>query len=161
MYAQTWLHKQITQSPLSAQATVRPKGATTKRVLISSLLLTSLVDAFSILVIFLLMNASTGIETVQLKGTKLPVASSADTLTPGVILKIENGIYTIGENQISIDKLGEALTAEKEKSGQAEVALIVQADKDIDYDVLSPVLKIGAGSGFTQYKLAVLDRSAH
>ncbi len=161
MYAQTWLHKQVSQSPLSAQATIRPKGKSTKRILVSSLLLTSLVDAFSILVIFLLMNASTGIETVQLKGTKLPVASSADTLTEGVILKIENGTYSIGDIQISIDKLGEALTAEKEKSGQPDVALIVQADKDIDYEILSPVLRIGAGSGFTQYKLAVLDRSAH
>lgn len=165
MIVNTWLRKNNNWSPLTSQAVVRPKGASTKRVLVSSLILTSLVDAFSILVIFLLMNASSGIETIEIeKGTRLPMAVSAESLSDGVVLKFENGAYYIGKTPVALEELATTLAEEKKKEaeriGNEDFPLIIQADKEVDYKDLSPVLEVGAVNGFKQYKLAVLQKSA-
>lgn len=165
MQVNTWLRKQVNQSPLTSQAIVRPKGSTTKRVLVSSLLLTSLVDAFSILVIFLLMSASNQIETVELSdGNRLPIASDVESLNKGVILKIQDGTYKIGDTLATLETMGAILAAEKRKMsaelGRENVPLIIQADKEVAYQTLSPVLRASSEQGFHQYSLAVLDESA-
>ncbi len=153
------------QSPLSQMAIVRPKAASTKRTLVSSLMLTSLVDAFSILVIFLLMNTKSGIEQVELKKiNQLPHATAMDTVTKGIVLRIEDNKYFVDEVQVSEATLAQKLEEAKTKFEAGTInglkaSVIVQADKKLDYEAVSPILRAGAAAGLNQFKFAVVEKS--
>lgn len=163
----TALKQSQVQSPLSNQTVVRPKGASTKRLMVSSLMLTSLVDAFSILVIFLLMSAKSGIEELELKKiNEMPQAQMMDAPSKGIILRLEaNGNFFIDDEKVSASNLAKKLTEAKAKyesgllSG-AKASLIVQADKKMDFEKLSPILRAGAEAGLHQFKFAVMEKAS-
>lgn len=146
-------------------AIVRPKGSLTTRTLVSSLMLTSLVDAFSILVIFLLMSAKTGIEQMEVKkANQLPQAQAMDTVTKGIILRIEDNKYFIDEAQVSEARLAQTLEAAKAKFETGRVdglkaSVIVQADKKLDFEAVSPILRAGSAAGLNQFRFAVVEKS--
>ena len=152
-------------SPLSAQAVVRPKGSNSKRTLVSSLMLTSLVDAFSILVIFLLMNAKSGIEEVQLKKVQqLPQATAMDIVNKGIVLRIEDKKFFVDDEEVSAQSLAAKLEQAKMKFEAAQAdgkkaALIVQADKKVDFEEVSPILRAGAVAGINQFKFAAVEKT--
>lgn len=159
---QTSLNQTQVASPLAAQGVIRPKGHTASRVLFSSLMLTSLVDAFSILVIFLLMSSQSGIEAELKKTEKLPMASAIDSIEKSIILRIEGGAYFIDEQPVRENELAKALIAAKEKFeagllNNAKAGLLVQADKTMDFDSLSPVLRAGSEAGLSQFKFAAIE----
>lgn len=161
----TALSQSQVASPLDNQGLLRPKkgGHSAGRLLTSSLMLTSLVDAFSILVIFLLMSTQNGIE-VQLKKTeKLPQASAVDGLEKSIVLRIEGDKYFIEDQPVAESGLSKALVEAKQKfeSGlmnSAKAGLIVQADRDMDFEALSPVLRAGSDAGLSQFKFAAIEK---
>ena len=59
-----------------------------KKILASTLILTSLVDAFSILVIYLLLNTTANPETLDIDGMKLPMASQSIALKSATTVRI-------------------------------------------------------------------------
>lgn len=162
MNTHSWLADQVTLSPSRALSILRPKGRVLNSTLVTSLMLTSLVDAFSILVIFLLMNTSNSYQEFEIKSLNgLPNATNSDRLKKGVVLNIENGTYRINGNVIGMNQLTEALRTEKAKLEQGQlikkVDLIIQATKAIDYNLLSPILVAASEAQFQNYKLAVIE----
>jgi len=163
MNSQSWLANQVSMSPTKGLSILRPKGKKGMgSSLISALMLTSLVDAFSILVIFLLMNTSNTLQEVEIKAMNgLPIASHTDALKRGVILSVDKGVYSIGGKAIPLNRLSESLRDEKSKmeAGQIvkKVELIIQASRAMDYNDLSPILVAASEASFLNYKLAVIE----
>lgn len=162
----TALKQSQVQSPLANQTVVRPKGTSSKRLLVSSLMLTSLVDAFSILVIFLLMSAKSGIEELDLKKVnEIPQAQMMDAPSKGIILRLEaDGGFFIDDEQVSEKQLAAKLEEAKTKfeSGLLngdKASLIVQADKKMDFEKVSPILRAGAEAGLNKFRFAVMEKT--
>ena len=127
--------------------------------------LTSLIDAFSIIVIYLLIGTQGGgIESKVPSHFNLPLAQYSQTLmeeTP--ILRIEKGRYFLNDEAISLNNLGDKL--QKLQKAQAlknnseapiKKALMVQADTEMKYADLDPLLKAGSQAGIEQLKFAVV-----
>jgi biopolymer transport protein ExbD len=120
--------------------------------------LTSLIDAFSIIVIYLLIGTqNSGMESAIPGKMKLPMAEHAvglDKETP--ILKIEKGVYYVNDQVIATSALRNKLTEMRNASANKELELLVQADQEMDYQELDPLLKAGSESGLTKMKFAVV-----
>ena len=141
------LKTEMMRSPIDGQAVVRAKGRSSKRTLVLSLVLTSLVDAFSILVIYLLVNTSAATETLNVnKEIKLPLASQSEVLQAGLVVKIENRRYYLNEQEVSVSTLGDALEkAQEELSSQGDDRsgkVIIQADQSLTFEDLNPVMQL-------------------
>lgn len=162
MNSHSWLQNQVTLSPTKGLSILRPKGMGKGGVLVSALMLTSLVDAFSILVIFLLMNTSNSLQEVEIKAMNgLPIASHTDALKKGVILSVDKGIYSIDGKTIPLNRLSQTLSDKKAEMEQGQIIkkteLIIQASRAMDYNDLSPILVAASEASFQNYKLAVIE----
>ncbi len=157
------LTAQMIESPLQDQLSLRPRALKAKKSLATALLLTSLVDAFSILVIYLIFNAANGSESLNLsKDMKLPFASHAVMLTNAPVLKVENNQYYLNDSLIALAQLPRALAAFHATSAGSNVTeLIVQADEKTNFEYLNPILLSASENGFHKFKFAVIqDASA-
>lgn len=153
------LANQNFQSPLQNQSALKSSRARMKKTLMFSLSLTSLIDAFSILVIYLLMSFGTG-EEVQLgKDVVLPTAVKTDLMQQGLVVRITRGQIFVADKPISVTSLAKALLDNRPKN-KDEQNLIIQADRALDYKAISPVLQAGSHAGFEKYKLAVVPEGA-
>ncbi len=138
----------------------RRPGGRGKRTLVASLTLTSLVDAFSILVIFLIMNHSASNEPVNIgKKIVLPEAAESHFIQNGVVVRIEDGHFYVEDKPVAaaglfsqLKVLNESAVAEKKEG------LIIVADKGADYADLNPAILAGSQAGFTKFKFAVIRR---
>jgi biopolymer transport protein ExbD len=155
------LKQSMLGSALAGTSMMRPKGGGNhRRTMVASLMLTSLVDAFSILVIFLIMNHATNNEVVNV-GDKLvlPQAKESEFIQQGVVVRIESGKFLVEEKPVA---LGNLVATLKHLNSSVEVAkregLIIVADRQLDYADLSPVILAGSQSGFTKFKFAVIRK---
>jgi hypothetical protein len=124
-------------SPLGAASALDPKSGRGKKSLAQTLMLTSLVDAFSILVVYLLMSYSSTGEILYIsKDIVLPVSEQADVLDRQIIVKYEQGKYFIENEMVTKDQLFPTLLKMKVDFKQkypeldSENKVIIQADKD-------------------------------
>lgn len=119
--------------------------------------LTSLIDAFCIIVIYLLIGTQTsGVESQLSAGMNLPQAESGQTVDKAIAtLRIEKGSYFLDEKQVALQSLGQKL-AELKKSTTDAVELMVQADTQMEYADLDPLLKAGAEAGIEKLRFAVI-----
>src|SRR4051812_14205632 len=108
------------QSPLGSASVIGPKKGSWKRILAADLLLTALIDAFSILVIFLLMSfSSTGEILFINKDTELPTAQKAEVLEPHPVVKLDKGKFVLDNKEFdSGDGLFQALLELRRKFNQ-------------------------------------------
>lgn len=147
-------------SALGRTSVIRPKQAHHRRTMNAGLMLTSLVDAFSILVIFLIMNHSASQDVVNI-GDKivLPTAQESQFIQEGIVVRVEGGRFMVEETPVELPQLAAHL---KKMNENAEVAkkegLIVVADRNMDYADLSPVILAGSHAGFTKFKFAVIRK---
>lgn len=154
------------QSPLSSVSLIRPKQGSWKRILAADLLLTALIDAFSILVIFLLMSfSSTGEILFINKDTELPTAQKADVLEPHPVVKLEHGKITLENQEFdSGDGLFRALLDLRKKFSEIRPneempgIVTVQADRRMKYELLNQVVVACAQAGFSDIRFAVIMR---
>ncbi len=125
--------------------------------------LTSLIDAFSIIVIYLLIGTQSGpFETPTSKDIRLPIAengTAVDKETP--ILKIEKGVYFLNNKMVKVTDLGARLvemSKEQKRKGPKEATgeIMIQADQAMDYAALDPILRAGSEAGIQKLKFAVL-----
>jgi len=147
--------------------------------------ITSMVDMFVILLVFLIKSYSTS--PVQIDASKdLRLPSSISSTAPVDVLKLmvsKNNIFVEGHkvvdlNSGTIDKkdldredpnyipeLFKALDAEAKKAQAIskvndEVAfegkVLVQADKDLNYEILQKILHTSAVAGYSDIKIAVM-----
>jgi biopolymer transport protein ExbD len=118
--------------------------------------LTSLIDAFSIIVIYLLIGTqSGGIDSNLSKTISLPLAQEgAEIREESAVVRIENGIYYINEQPVAADQLGSHLASLKKSSGE-DLSIIIQADQKMNYAWLDPLLRAGSEAGVQKLKFAV------
>ena len=150
------------RSPLGGLAQVRPtssmghvmRGA-------APLMLTSLVDAFAVIVIYLLITTQQSGKDLKIdQEIKLPQAHNSKVLEPGVNVQVRNNRYIIDDQEMNagqllshLKSLHEGLKAQgDEKLGK----IVIQADKSSDYSGISPILSVAAQSGFDNIKFAVI-----
>ncbi len=155
----------------------------------AGLLLTTMVDMFAIMVIFLLMNFSAEGEIIILpKGLQLPEAKNTGTLeispsliiskekisfdnkdifdTPTVITQENWHIPQLEEvlNKFQEEKMKEILAKnldpESLKVAEDELKRInISADKELPFQVVKKVIYTAGFAGFPQYRFAVFGKS--
>lgn len=148
------------RSPLREAMTVNPssRAAGKKKKIVMTLILTSLVDAFSIMLLYLLVQNTGNGSTLELnKSEKLPLASKAEALHEGTLVRVEGNRYFIGDQAVEQVELAAKLQAQKARLGQGEKseAIIIQADRASDFASLTPIIRAGSVSGFHKFKFAV------
>ncbi len=144
------------KSALNQQSVLKPKGNLFKKTIVGTLILTSLVDVFSILVIYLLVNTSASQE-VPLNGKiELPIASQTESIDSGLIVRLEGNKIYIDDQPASQKELASRLGSITFEEGK-EKSLVIQADRQMNYSELSPILLSAAKSGFTKVRFAVIQ----
>ena len=89
MLSQSVLSESALHSMIGESSILAPQSERSKRNVIADLLLTALIDAFSILVIFLLMNFSANGEIIFMgKGIELPKAAKGESLERNPVVKV-------------------------------------------------------------------------
>jgi biopolymer transport protein ExbD len=156
----SYLNNHILNRPLENESLIKPKANRATKALVATLILTSLVDAFSILVIYLLMNSSASQELNLEKEIKLPMATQSDVLDAGVVVSISPSGYKIGEDLVKEDEIFDKLKATREllaeEGEDRSKKLIVQADKNSVFEKINPLVMAGTQSGFSTIKFAVM-----
>lgn len=134
-----------------------------------SLNLTTLIDAFCILVIFLLSNMNGQTQQVDLaQKISLPTAQQNELIENGLTVKIqEDGIY-IDKVKLRLDQVPahlikiksnidvKTLAVEDEKKYDS---LIIQADKNADFEIIGDILRAAGQAGFSKYVFAVWPKT--
>lgn len=143
--------------------------------LVPKLNLVSLMDIFTILVFFLLVNSSDVEVLTNDKSIQLP-ASIADTVpdTTLVVMVNDSDILVGGRALVSVDAVGDGneiesllnelqyrasrrtLTAEQEAKG---LPITIMGDKAIPYTLLKQVMNSCAQAGYRDISLAVSQQS--
>lgn len=119
--------------------------------------LTSLIDAFCIIVIYLLIGTqSQGVEGKIPGQMNLPTAESSQSLDKQIAtLRIENGRYFLDEKPVERSSLGAKLSQLKKQATET-VELLVQADTEMEYADLDPLLRAGSEAGIEKLRFAVI-----
>lgn len=157
------LHETAIQSTLAGESFLKPRQGKWKRVLAADLLLTALIDAFSILVIFLLMSfSSTGDIMYISKGMELPKASAGDVLERNPIVKIEDSKIFVEEKSVTPDTLVAALLELRQKFNETHAGeeypgiITIQADRRVKYEFLNQIVLASSHAGFSDIRFAIL-----
>ena len=160
---QSYLRQTAMQSTVGSASYISPKGGSWKRGLAADLLLTGLIDAFSILVIFLLMSfSSTGDILYINKSTELPKASRTEPLQRNPVVKIEEGKMYLEDKPVDNESLVGALLAlrkqftETHPNEEYPGTVTVQADRRVPYSVLNAAVLAASHAGFSDVHFAVL-----
>lgn len=150
------------------------------------LMLTSLLDMFTIILIFLIVSFEA--EDYEFKldpGLQLPQSSASSVLKPAInlaitpdslkidqeeIVKLDRGkfqeqYHSQGEIPIVVERLRVAheRIREREAAGllgddEDPAVVLVQADKSLDYKTLFLVLRSASVAGFDKYRLAIMKK---
>ncbi len=150
------------KSPLSAMQTIGSIGKTSEKRQSSSLAvalpLTSLIDAFSIIVIYLLIGTQSATVEPKISGQlQLPVAEAGQQLTDEMpIVRIEKGVYFVDDEAVSVAQLGNKLASLKQKLQKDDIQIMIQADQKMNYADLDPLLRAGSAAGIQKLKFAVI-----
>jgi len=148
----------------------------------AGLMLTSLVDMFTIIVIFLLQNFSANGEILYMsKDIKLPDAVHGAQLERAPVISVSNDAVTFDGRQVAstddltkgdvlnVPELEDALREEKRRYEQIHAndpdhpfkgLVNVQADKRIQFKVIKRVMFSCNQSGFGNINFAALSKSA-
>ncbi len=136
-----------------------------KRNLVATVMLTSLVDTFSVLVIYLLVNFSTTGELLYMsEGMELPAASKTAQLERNVVVKVEKNKLYIEEEEIPTQSLVKTLIDMKKNwekyypDTEFTGAMTIQADRRQTYSLLSHVIQAGGHAGYSDINFAVIRK---
>lgn len=155
------LSKNNSSSPLLGTSILKPTSQKKKKNLAAALTLTSLIDAFTVIVIYLLVAGQGNPSQLQLTADEraLPVATQAQSLDAGTVIRIEKGKYFVEGKETALSQVAESLRQIRTKfvpsTVEPHASLVIQADKKIDFSQLSPLIRAGSISGFNQFKFAV------
>ncbi|MBC7740937.1 MAG: biopolymer transporter ExbD [Bdellovibrionaceae bacterium] len=149
------LKKLKMHAPLRSMKRLHGDGGSGKeKSLFFSLNLTTLIDAFCILVIFLLSNMNSRVQTIQEnQKVVLPVAVQTEALDQGLVVRIEQGQFYLEDKLITKPNLAQAILSAKKTTLSS---LIIQADRQSDYENIALVLRAGGQAGYEKYIFAVM-----
>ena len=135
------------------QSCFRPNTGREKKKAVAQLTLTSLVDCFTILVIYLLVATHIGGEEIQMpKDVQLPVATHADSYNNGTSIAYSKGKYLVDEKEVSLGQLVSALEA---LGVEDKKFLNILADKKTDFEDLNAAVLAGLQAGYKQIRFVV------
>jgi biopolymer transport protein ExbD len=150
---------------LAAESYISPEHGRHKRTVTGDLLLTALIDAFSILVIFLLMSfSSTGEILFIPKDQELPKAHLTEVLERNPVVKIDGAKFYVEDKEVKQDELiGELINLRKAfaetRPGEEYPGIVtVQADRRVKYEVLNQIVTAASSAGFGDIRFAVLAK---
>ena len=166
MISRSVLSESSMGSAIGAQSVLNPTGKKWKRSLFADLLLTALIDAFSILVIFLLMNfSSTGEILFITKGVELPKAGQADMLERNTVVRYDEGKFFIENKEMANQDamIQELVDTRKEWASthpneEFKGILTIQADKKTKYENLNSIVLAMAHAGYGEIRFAVVTK---
>lgn len=148
---------------LAKTSILNPEGERHKKSIFSDLLLTALIDAFSILVIFLLMSFSSSGELLTLgKDMELPKAALGLMLERNPVVKVEDGKIFLEEKEVTADGLVAGLLELRKQFQETHAGVefpgvvTIQADRRVKYDQLNSIVLATGNAGFSDIKFAVL-----
>lgn len=120
--------------------------------------LTSLVDCFAIILIYLLMATSFGEIDLEIpKDMKLPNATEAQALKNPLIIQVREQNYLLNNRVLTLANLTEELKKIAGKNGETgSKAIVIQADRNLNYSELNPVVVAGLQAGFDELQFAVM-----
>lgn len=159
---QSYLKNQAFHSPIQSTSVIKPASNKSNKALVATVILTSLVDAFSILVIYLLINTSAANEELNLeKDLTLPMATQSEVLQAGVVVTTtKDGKYKVKETETEASDLMATLKALNEElndeGDERRKNLVIQADRSSSFELLNPIILAGTQAGFETIKFAVL-----
>ncbi len=164
---------------LAHTAALQRRGRTTEQAVLARLQLTSLIDIFTVLLLFLLKSLVVGGTVVTpFPGVELPASSSTAAFKESPVLVITtrqvvvDGAAVCGTDQVAsserlkIDAIEQALAVLRQKSESLaarsshrkfEGRLIVQADERIPFHILQKVMYTSQTVGFYDITLAVFQ----
>lgn len=154
------------ESVLQGEGYLHPQeGQRHKRTINADLLLTALIDAFSILVIFLLMSFSSTGEILFIgKDTELPKAKLGEILERNPVVKVEGGLMFVEDKEVKPDTIIPALIelrkqfAETRPGEEYPGIVTVQADRRVKYEVLNQIVLAASAAGFGDIRFAVIAK---
>ena len=86
-----------------------------------------------------------------------------EIMTMGTVVKIEGNKIFVDDKVASMETLiGKLIEARKQKENDTDDiknSLIIQADRQLDFEALSPVIRAGGSAGFNQYKFAAMPQT--
>lgn len=146
------------------------KSKRVKRVIVAALTLTSMVDMFSLLVIFLLQSFSNSPEVMALsKGISLPAASSAGATLDAPVLAVSKEEVVLdqklvgepggvlGQPKVLIERLQTMRTvwqqAHPTETFKGDIHL--QADRELSSTLVSQFISVLISQGYSAVHLAV------
>lgn len=147
-------------SPLGGVMSNQRSAGSRKKDMNTPLLLTALVDAFSILVIFLLVQiAGVPNEFEANDKLSLPKASAVGLVSTDKTAVVTNLVFVDGGfkldgQTVTLATLKNQLVRMKAEKGES-VRLIIQADQRSDFDRIAPILAITAEAGIANLEFAV------
>ena len=153
--------RKMMYSPLLSQSSLSKKNKKGKRNLVASLMLTSLVDAFSILVIFLMMNHSSSLPVDVSQNLQLPTTKEGALIGDAVTVTVsgDGAQFEIDKKNVGINSLVATLKSARDAKAEANKnALMIIADKEMNFADLNPVIVAGSHAGFTHFKFAVVNK---
>jgi biopolymer transport protein ExbD len=155
------LENSVKRSPLAEAQWLGNTGLSVRKKRQSSFLLplTSLIDAFSIIVIYLLIGTQAGgLDMDMPKQIQLPVAESGQIIEAEMpTVRIEKGVYFINNQAVPKTQLAQKLYELKQSLADKNgVELLIQADTAMNYADLDPLLRAGSEAGIQKLKFAVI-----
>ncbi len=157
------LHTTSIQSVLASESFIKPKHGKWKRVLALDLLLTALIDAFSILVIFLLMSfSSTGDLLFLTKNQELPQAALGEILERNPVVKIDETKIYLEDKEVNAEGLIAGLIEARKKHAEIHPGVeypgivTIQADRRVKYEFLNQIVLAASHAGFSDIRFAVM-----
>ena len=124
-----------------------------KRDVNSTLMLTSLVDAFSIIVIFLIVVASNSAPYEPNDKIALPTVVEAGTALDANKISISKSGYLYNDKELTFDQLRAQVLADRSKFKNHQA--IVEADRAATYERIEPIMKLMADLEIETIQLAV------
>jgi biopolymer transport protein ExbD len=146
------------------------------------LMLTSLLDMFTIILIFLIVSFEAEDHEFQLAdGVELPESTSRSVFKPAVNVAITDKqilvekepivdfdgprpsqeFYDQGQIPALVTKLEgnyQKFLEDRQDDPEAEAIILVQADKDLEYKTLYLVLRSASVAGFSKYRMATMKK---
>ncbi len=163
MLRQGILKNSAFHSVIGESSIIAPRGEKRQRSIVADLLLTALIDAFSILVIFLLMSfSSTGEVLFMGKDMELPKAAKGEVLDRVPVVRINDGKYYLEDTEVAADGLTAAIIELRKKFQETRPneefpsVLTIQADRRVRYEILSSIIQASSQAGISDIKFAIV-----
>ncbi|PIT98848.1 MAG: hypothetical protein COT74_14275 [Bdellovibrionales bacterium CG10_big_fil_rev_8_21_14_0_10_45_34] len=124
---------------------------------VATLTLTSLVDCFSILIVYLLSATVFGENSIDVPhGLTLPSAEKTEIATAGPKVILFNGQLTVDDKPVSIAELRQVLVAKLSGNPewQKDPSVIIQADANTPFDEINPIVSASLQAGFAKVLFA-------